>query len=76
MPRTGWADESAARACTCIQLKQTVALQRVPGRKAPEAADAAAYLVVDFNAPQPPPRPSKPSLAALAKAERERPHPR
>ncbi len=51
-------------------------MQRVPGRKAPEAPDAAAHLVVEFNAPQPPPRPSKPSLAALAKAERERPHPR
>ncbi|CAL5221141.1 g3278 [Coccomyxa viridis] len=54
----------------------SIPLSRVPGRKAPEAPDAAAHLVVDFNAPQPPPRRSKPSLAALAKAERERPHPR
>ena len=59
-----------------MKMRQIVALQRVPGRKAPEAPDAAAHLVVDFNAPQPPPRRSKPSLAALAKAERERPHPR
>lgn len=54
-------------------------MQGIPARKAaaaPEVPDVAAHLVVDFNAPQPPPRPSKPSLAALAKAERERPHPR
>ena len=51
-------------------------LQSMRGKKAPEAGDAAAHLIVDFNAPQPPPRPGKPSLAALAKAERERPHPR
>ncbi|CAK0782069.1 hypothetical protein CVIRNUC_005545 [Coccomyxa viridis] len=42
----------------------------------PSEADPAAHLMVDFNAPQPPPRPGKPTLAALAKAERERPHTR
>ena len=53
-------------------------MQGIPAKKPAGSleADPAAHLIADFNAPQPPPRPGKPTLAALAKAERERPHTR
>ncbi|CAL8468984.1 g8525 [Coccomyxa elongata] len=49
-------------------------IDKRPAGKNADAIGAAANFVAEFGAPVPPPKPTKPSLAALAQAEKLRPH--